>query len=808
MLPDLRFAFRQFTKSAGFSGVAVAILALGIGANTAIFSVVNALMLRPLPYDRAEELVAVYENLPGRGIDTFAVAGPKYLEWRKRNSVFQEIGALSGNTQSLTGAGEPVPVTTCQVTPSYLHVWRLRAFRGRLFAADDDRAEKRDIAILTHSLWQRQFGGREDIIGLTVQLDGKPHTVVGVLAAGGLPTLDGGELVFVPLAAEKIADGPGVHYYQVAARLKPGVTVEQSQAAMTVLADTLRKENRAFGDWGVMVRGARADYLGEWPDARSVLLLQGAVALLLLIACANIATLLLARAVARKKEIAVRLALGGSRGRIIRQLLSESVLLALFGGAAGFLLASFCITAANAWLKSQGLIVWTEVSLDQTALVFSLGLSFGTGILFGLVPAWQATKPDVQATLRTASANTTAGVAHRRLLDTLTIVEIALALVLLIGAGLFVRTLTQLRDRSPGFTAARVLTVQTSLAEARYKTDRLRDQFVAAALGRLEALPGVRDVAAIDVVPMAGGSSWDIYIVGRPRSDAASYGSAETRRISPEYFHTMGMSLLRGRAFSSVDIAGAPAVAIINEAVARHYFPGVDPVGQQIELGDGIANPKTIIGVVPDERVAGLTSVAPQVVYVPMAQGWFKGASTSYALNFVVRTASDPIALVKPIQREIRALDPDIAFANVKPMTWFVGVSIRSEFMRSGMLAAFSATALLLAALGIYGVVANTVSQRTNEFGIRLALGAEPAAILRLVFRRGLRLVVLGSVIGLAAALAGTRFLKSFLHDVNPTDPFTIVIGTLFLAAVACFATWLPARRATRISPMEALCAE
>lgn len=805
---DLRYAFRQLAKSPGFTAVVVAILALGIGANTAIFSMVSALMLRPLPYDRPDELVAIYENLPSRNLDAFSVAGPKYLEWRKRNTVFQEMGALAANTQSLIGTAEPVSVLTCQVSPSYLRVWRMRTTMGRLFADDEDRAEKRDVAVLTHSLWQRRFDGRRDILGSSIRLDGRPHTVIGVTAPGGLIALEGCDMVFVPLAAEKVADGPGVHYYQVAARLKPGVTVAQSQEAMTALADALRKEDRRFGDWGVVVRSMRADLLGGWPDPRTVLLLEGAVVLVLFVACANTANLLLARAAARRKEIAIRLSLGGSRGRIIRQLLTESVLLSLLGGVAGVVLATFVVDAANLWLEGRDFVVWSKVVVDRAVLAFSLGLSVVTGVLFGLVPAWQTTKPDVQSALRGAGQNATAGVAHRRMLDLLAVAEIALALVLLVGAGLFVRTLSRWRQTPLGFDPASVIAVQTSLTELRHASNVERSQFVSTAVQRLQALPGVDHAAAIDVLPMGGNSSWDLYIVGRPRNERSSYGGAEVRRISPEYFPTMSVPLHRGRGFTAADAAGAPAVAIINTTVAHKYFPNVDPIGCHIELGDGIANPKTIVGVVPDERVTGVTATAPAIVYVPLAQGWFKGSGTSYGVNFVVHTDGKPAALAKSVQRELRALDPDLAFARLLPMSRLVDATLMSELMRSGLLTAFSAIALLLAALGVYGVMANSVSQRANEFGVRLALGANPAAILRLVFRRGLLLIAAGAAVGLAAALAGTRLLRSFLHDISPTDALTFTVMTLFLAAVAGVAIWLPARRATRVNPVEALRAE
>jgi putative ABC transport system permease protein len=808
MLSDLRYAFRKLGKSPGFTAIVVLILALGIGANVAIFSVVHALMLRPLPYDHAEELVTVYESNPVLHFDIFSVAGPKYLEWRKRNDVFQEMGALTVATQSLTGSSEPVPVVTNQLTPSCLRVMRVRTVLGRLFEEDEDRAGKSNVAILSHSLWQRQFGGRADIIGLTIHLDGKPYTVVGVLAASNMRNFEGSEMAIVPLDADKIKNETGLHYYQVIARLKPGITIAQSQDAMATLTTSINKEDSEYKDWGVLVRSFRSDQLGSWPDAQSVLLLQGAVLLLLLIACANTANLLLTRASARKKEIAIRLALGSTRWQLIRQLLIESVLLALLGGFAGVVLAGFGIEAANTWLKSHEIIVWTDVNIEPAVLIFSLVLSVGTGIAFGLVPAWQTTKTDLQTTLKGTALSATTGTTHHRMLNALVVGEIAMALLLLIGAGLFVRTLNQTLNAKAGFNPSNVLVVQTSLAATRHDTDAKRNQFVDASLERLRSLPGVKNVAAIDIVPMGGGSTWGIYFVGRPRSDPSSYSDAQTRRISPDYFHLMNVAVRRGRAFTDADRAGSSAVIVINETMAHQYYAGIDPIGQQIEVGDGIANPKTIVGVVADERVDGLTHKSPLMIYVPIAQGWFKGISTSYALNFVVRAENNPLALAKPIQHEIRALDPDIAFASIRPMTWFIGNSIASELLRSGLLTAFSITALLLAALGIYGLMSNAVTQRTNEFGIRLALGATPSEILRLVFRRGLILLTVGTTIGLTSAFIGTRYLKSLLHDVSPTDPLTIITVTLFLALVACLACWLPARRATQINPIEALRAE
>jgi putative ABC transport system permease protein len=802
---DIRYGLRMLARNPGFAAAAILILAIGIGANTAIFSVVNAFVIRPLPYDRAEELVSVYENDPNQGIDRFSVAGPKYLDWRRENTVFQEMGALAACTQNLAGSGEPMPVTTCQVTPSYLRTWRLRPFLGRLFEEDEDQAGKNQLVILSHSLWTKRCGGRQDILGRTLRLDGKPHTVIGVLSTGGMACLDGSEVAFVPLPAQRIQDGPGVHYYQVVARRRPGMSIEQSQAAMTVLADALRKKNPAYGGWGVTLLSLRRDLLGEWPDWRTIILLQGAVLAVLLIACANTANLLLSRAASRGKEIAIRLAVGGSRLGVMRQLLCESVLLALLGGAVGIVLAASGVGAATRWLQAQNIQLWTEVRLDGSVLAFSVVLAALTGVFFGVVPAWQTTKADVQTTLKGASHNATRGIAHRRMLDALTVAEIGLALVLLVCAGLFVRNLLGLRNTDPGFDPAHVLTMKVSLTETRYPDDPQRDRFVESAIERVQAIPSVRAAAITDVLPMAGGSSWDFWVEGRPRGAPNSWGGAQLRRISPDYFRAMGVPLLRGRAFTPSDRQGALSVAIVNETLVRQFFPGADPIGARVGTGDSIASPHAIVGVVKDERIFGLTSKPEPVVYVPTAQGWFKGANTSYALSIAVRTDADPLSLAKTVQREIRTLDPEMAFADVRPMERLVDGSLLSERLGSFMLGGFSMIALILASLGIYAVCANAVSQRTNEIGIRMALGAQMGDVLRLVLGRGMVLTALGLGIGLVGALVFTRVLRSFLHGISPTDPWTFVVVAVFLAAVALLACTIPARTAARVDPMKAL---
>lgn len=802
---DIRYALRMLGKNLGFTATAILILAVGIGANTAIFGVVNAFILRPLPYDRAEELVSIYENEPNQHIDRFGAAGPKYLDWRKQNTVFQEMGAVTVSTQGLTGSGEPVPVVTCQVTPSYLRTFRLRPCLGRLFEEDEDQAGRNQLLILTHSLWTQRFGARQDVIGLTVHLDGRPHTIVGVLAAGGMFSLDGAPIAFVPLPAEKVADGPGVHYYQVIARLKPGVSVEQSQAAMTVLANALRTSKPEYGTWGIKLLSLRKDLLGDWPDWRTIILLQGAVVAVLLIACANTANLLLSRAASRGKEIAIRLAVGGSRWRVVRQLLCESLLLACLGGVLGLVLAATGVELAARWLQSQDIRLWTDVTLDETVLAFCLGLSLLTGVVFGLVPALRTTRTDVHVTLKSTSKNTTGEISHRRTLDALAVAEIGLALVLLVSAGLFVRNLVGLRGTDPGFDPASVLTMQVFLTQSAYPGDARRDQFVESALDHLQSTPGVLAAAVSDVLPMAGASSWDFWVDDRPRGTPNSWGGAQLRRVSPDYFRAMGVPLLRGRPFGPGDRSGAPSVAIVNEALVRRFFPGEDPINRRVGTGDGIASPHVIVGVVKDERVFGLAAQPEPVVYVPTAQGWFKGAGTSYGLSIAVRADADPLSLAKTIQRQIRTIDPEMTFANVRPMVQLVDGSLLSQRLGSLLLGSFSLVALVLAALGIYGVMANAVSRRTNEIGIRVALGAEVGDVLRMVIGRGMVLTALGVTIGLAGVFASTRLLGSFLHGISPTDPLTLSALTAFLVAIALLACYIPARRATKIDPMTAL---
>ena len=799
LLRDFAYALRQVRRGPGFAAVVVLTLALGIGANTAIFSTVNAFLLRPLPFEKEGELVSLYES--SRDNPEFAVSGTKYLDWRATNGVFREMGAVQSAEFNLIGHGEPAPITALLVTPSYLRLLGVRPRLGRLFAEDEQQPGKDQIALLGYQLWKAQFGGRADVVGQSIRLNGRPYSIVGVLPPG-MAFLEGGDVAFVPLSLAKLREDRGHwHSFQAIARLRPGVSIARSQAAMSAIA---RRHEKVYEPgWGIEVKSLRSDLLGGWPDRRTILLLQGAVLLVLSIACANAANLLLARSVSRRKEIAVRLALGGSRFLVIRQLLIESVLLASLGGASGVILAAAAIPAVNAWVQRQGITLWSDIRLDAPVLGFSLVLSLFTGLVFGLVPAIETTKSDLHTLLKDASRTATGVRGHRRtLVDALAVAQIGLALVLLIGAGLVVRTLVQLRGSSPGFRAANVLAMRVTLPDSGYKTNRERSHFFDAALDRVQAVPGVRHAAVIHTLPMEGGFSLTFDIEGRRTYTREDNHDAQARRISSDYFQTMGTPMVRGRAFQASDRSGTEPVVIVNECLSRRYFPAGDAIGAHLDISDGMANPRLVVGVSKDEKIFGLTGDVVPMVYVPYDQGQWGAGTTFY---FLIQAASNPLALARPVQNSIREIDPDMAFANVRPMEWFVSSSILSERIAGFMMASFSVTALLLAALGIYGVMANAVSQRRREIGLRMALGAQTDDVLRLIVGRGLRLTVVGLSTGLVAAFVFTRFLKSFLYGISPTDPRTFAALTLFLAAVAMLASWLPARRAAKVDPMVAL---
>ncbi|MEN6426934.1 MAG: ABC transporter permease [Phycisphaerales bacterium] len=795
---DVRYGLRMVAKSPGFTVVVLLILAVGIGANTAVFSVVNAFLFKPLPYDHAEELVALYEKSPRQGFFCNSVSGPKYLAWRAGNQVFQEMGALSVRNGTLVGTGEASSAVICEVTPSCMKVFRFRTRLGRLFVEDEDQRGKDQVIILSHQFWQSRFGGREDILGQSVVLDDRHYVVVGVLAAGGLANWEGGDVAFTPLPAERLSYNPEAHYYQVFGRLKPGVTLALCRSQMESLTTQINQEETRFGDWMPDMVSFREDNLGNWPGLQTVLLLQGAVAAVLLLACFNAACLLLVRGIGRKRELAIRLAMGATRWQVIRRLLFESILLAIAGGLLGLLFSYWAVQGAKYWLGMQNIILWTDVQTNRAVLVFSIVLSTVAGFISGIVPAWQTTKLDLQSTLKPTAGSISGG--HHRTLNAMAVAQITISFVLLVSAGLFMRNLLRLRGVPTGYDPRNLLVLETSVPW-RHLDGASPDQFIESSLDHLRTLPGVRSVAAADTL-VNYGAIYNFWVEGRKPDVSGPLNQTQLRRISPCYFNAMGLTLFRGRDFTSADRRGSEPVAIINETLAERFFPGEDPIGAHVQTGEGIENRYTVIGVSIAERLGGPAGRLEPMVYVPSLQGWPR--LDSYPLAVAVRTERHSPELKKTIEQEIHALDPGVV-VTVREMEPWMEVTLLSQKLSSFVFVVFALTALLLSTLGIYSVIAHLVSRRTGEFGIRMALGAQQGGIVRLVLGRGLRITLMGTSLGLVGSVLLTRVLEHFLIDFNPRDLITFGCVTLLSFVVAILACCVPARRAAKVDPMVAL---
>jgi putative ABC transport system permease protein len=800
-LNDLRYAFRQLTKSPGFTAVAVLTLALGIGACTAIFSVVNSVLLRPLPYPDSDRLVAVIETkLPE--VPRFSVAPGNYFDWRERATSFEQLAAIRDISYSLTGTGEPLRLEARRVTPNYFATLRIHPAIGRDFTPEE-AAAKSNVAILSHGFWRRQFGGRREIVGETVQLDGQAFTIIGVLPEHFSP----GSTTEVYTPADYTEDNKnhGGHYITVIGRLKPGVTLEQARSELALIADGLAKQYADTNTgWSIKLMPLLDAAVG---DVRPVLFsLLGAVGFLLLIACANVANLLLVRATARAKEIALRTALGASRLRIVRQLLTESVLLACFGGLLGVLIAQWGMSALLAFAPDS-LPRAAEIALDGRALGFACVLALVTGIAFGLVPAFQASRVNLNETLKDGGRGTSDGGRRQRLRSGLVVAEVAIALILLVGAGLLFRSFARLQEVDPGFRPDGALAIDLTLPRKKYGTGPQQAAFIEQATARLAAIPGVQFAGAAQIVPFTGNDYNLLYkIPGRPPLPPGTIQGTLYYAATPDYFKAMGIPLLRGRFFTAADAAGAPRVAIINEALAKLQFPNQDPIGQRINITNADAEIIGVVGDVKQYRLDGGTRVQ---AYEPIAQVPFN------FMTLVVRTEAAPpgapaggisaAALPAAIRAAIYSVDKDQPIASIRPLTSLVANSVARPRFSMFLFGVFSAVALLLAAIGIYGVMACSVAQRTNEIGIRMALGAQRRDVLRLIFVQGGRLIAIGLAGGLVGALLLTRFIASMLFAVSAHDPLTFTAIAVLLAAIATLACLLPARRATRVNPIEAL---
>ncbi|HWQ33317.1 MAG TPA: ABC transporter permease [Blastocatellia bacterium] len=813
MFQDVRFGMRMLRRHPGLAAVAVIAIALGIGANTAVFSVVNAVLLRPLAYRDADGLVMVWGNFLKLGLERLGAKAAEYADYRHQSHVFAELAAFNMASFSLTESGyAPERISGARVTASLFPLLGAQAAAGRTFAPDENEAGRDKVVIISHGLWQRRFGADLNIAGKTLVLDGQSYAVAGVLPADfqfphrSFPFAEPAE-VFVPIVfdAAQVAKREGQWENFVIGRLNRNVTLQQARAQMNALAGTFEQQYRGYrgpngedGGWRITLEPLQSVVTGS--SRTALFVLMGIVSLVLLIACASVANLLLARAAARQKEIAVRLAMGATRRRIIRQLLTESSLLALSGGALGLLLADRG-TALLVRLNPGSLPRADEISIDGRVLIFTVAASVLTGLLSGLAPALAASRADLNRTLKESGAPLLTGWRRIQLRHLLVTGEIALALMVLVCAGLMLNSFLRLTRVNPGLDAQQVLTAEISLPAAKYADRAQAAAFYEQLLAKITTLPGVQSAGLSSITPLSGAAIDDPFsIEGRPL-DPNHFTVAGHQTISPGFFRTLGISILQGRDFTASDAAGVPPVAIINEAMARTYWPNQNPLGQRLKLGAprAPANWAAIVGVVRDIPHRGLDSAPKPDWYLPHAQ------SPARTMTLFVRTAADPAALSAAIRREVQAIDAAQPVTGISTLSQVIDSSVAPRRFQLLLLGVFAAVALLLSTTGIYGVMSYLVAQRTREVGLRLALGAQTRDVLKLMLRQGLTLALAGAALGLIGSIAVTRVMKSLLYGISATDPATFAVVTLLLVGVALAACWIPARRATRVDPVTAL---
>jgi len=808
---DLRSGLRLLRKNPGFAAVAVLSLALGIGANTAIFSMVNAVLLRPLPYPDSDRLAIVWQKYTKRGWGLVPMSYPNFAALREQSQVFESVGAASYGVFNLTANGGPERLLGMRVSANLFTVLGVSPAVGRAILPEEDKPGAQRVAILSHELWQRRFGSDAGIAGKSLTLNGEAYTIVGVMppdfqypppftvtiasTAMAMPKAD----LWVPLAMATNQAGVGSRNFQMIGRLKPGVSSTQAQAEMNAIAGRLEQQYPGPNTgMEFSLTTLRQQVTGSVRQALWVLF--GVVGFILLIACANVANMLLARASGRRRELAVRLAVGASRLRLIRQLLTESVMLASVGGALGLLLAYWGCKLLIA-INPDRIPRATEIRINWYVLGFTVALTLLTGVIFGLMPALSASKLDLNESLKEGGRSASGGVSGGRSRQLLVVAEVALSLVLLIGAGLMIRSFARLLATDPGFKPERLLTLRLTLPSANYGPQQQQIGFYQQLMQRIERLPGVEAVGAINRLPMTGDSDNSGFAIeGHAPANPNERIYAAHRVVNPDYFRALGVPLQRGRAFTAGDAAGAPGVAIINQTAARVFWPNEDPLGKRIGP-DGFPPGTwlTIVGVIDDVRHAAL-GVEPQPeIYWPYSQ------KTDRRIDLLIRTTADPLSLAGAVRSEIWAIDKDLPVSDVKTMDELLSGSVAQPRFYALLLAAFAVVALLLAIVGLYGVMSYAVNQRTHEIGIRMALGGSPRDVLRLSINQGMRLALIGIGIGLGGALALTRLMKTLLFGVSTTDPLTFTVIALLLTFVALLACWIPARRATKVDPLIAL---
>ncbi len=796
---DVRFAVRGMLRKRGVAVTALVMLALGTGANTSIFSVVSAVLLRPLPYKDADRLVMVWGNNRSRGFDTDQVSPLDFADWRSQSHVFEEMASSTDAMYTLTGSGEPTPIIGYQFSANYFHVLGVRPLLGRTFLPQEEQPGNNRVVVLSYRLWRSHFGGDRGIVGKTIRLDGAPYTVIGVMPKG-VEYPQSTELWTPLIIPREAVNDRSYRFLRVIARLKNGVTIQQAQREMNSLAERSAREYPKTNkeEAATNIISLRQTITGDVRPALLVLLF--AVGFVLLIACANVANLLLAEAVGRQKEVAIRAALGASNSRLIRQFLTETAVLGLGGGLIGLLLAVLCTralvamfppTIANLSIPRVG-----EIPIDGWVLAFALALSLLTGIVFGLVPALQAARIETSESLKQSERGMAGGVAGHRLRNTLVIAEVALSLVLLAAAGLAMKSFAYLLGGDLGFNPQNVLTMRLLLPHYKYRTEAEQLAFSEQVLSRIESLPGVESAGTVTFLPLSGW--WGTRGVTLVGQTASSQRVPVWSSISRDYFRALGIPLIKGRWFTEEDTRNSQTVATISKTLARQLVPNEDPLGKRVNV-DGLKAPVEIVGLVGDVHQLGLTSEIKEEIYVPFSQ------APQPLICFGIRTGSDPRQLARGAEGAVWAVDKDQAVSFVMSMQELASESLAPQRIITILLGVFAGMALLMATVGIYGVISFSAAQRTHEIGVRLALGAGSADVLTLVAGEGLGAVGVGLVAGLAASFALTRFLSSILFGVRPSDPLILALVSIVLAGAALAASCVPARRAMRVDPMVAL---
>ncbi|HJQ70796.1 MAG TPA: ABC transporter permease [Blastocatellia bacterium] len=801
---DLSFGVRTLIKKPGFTAVALLTLALGIGANTAIFSLVNTVLLKPLPYKEPDRLVMLWESNPQKDFDIMPVAPANYVDWRDQSTVFEDIATSRDATYTLTGRGEPEALLGYRFSENLFRVLGAEPMTGRTFTAEEAQPGHNRVAVISHRLWQRLFTGDQSALGQEMTLNGQSYTVIGVMPPSFEHPSRNND-VWTPLVmSPDVMNLRRANFLRLVARLKPGVTIEQAKSELNAIAARLAEQYpQTNSGWGANIISFRDSRVGDIRPA--LLILLGAVGFVLLIACANVANLLLARAASRQKEIAIRTALGASRGRLIRQFLTESLVLSVAGGGLGLLMAFWGANALVAIfprnIANLNIPLVEEIPIDARVLAFTLGVSILTGLLFGLVPALQSSKPDLNEMLKEGGRGSTKGRGSRRTRSLLVATEIALSLVLLIGAGLLMKSFIRLQSSDLGFDTEGILSLRVQLPAYKYPEPTQRRSFFSQLDARLKSLPQVESAGGVMFLPLSGWQAGTPFnIDGRAPAAPGEEPEADFQVATTDYFRTMGIGLIGGRYFTDQDRENAQPVAIIDKALADRHWPGEDAVGRLLILEEGDQQVKRqIVGVVEHVKHLGLEEKSNQTIYLPLMQ------SSVSVMCFTIKSRGGMESLAAAARNEAYALDKDQPVTHVMSMEKLASETLAPRRVSLLLIVCFAGVALLLAALGIYGVISYSVSQRTQEIGVRLALGAQTRDVLKLVIGQGMRLTLAGLAVGLIAAFALTRLIESLLVGVSATDPVTFAVISAALAGVALLACWVPARRAARVDPVVAL---